>query len=196
MPFGDLLTAVAAKTPSPGGGAVGCAAGALAAALAGMVVAYSIGKKDLAPHKDALTKAQADLGRARAMFLTLADEDAAAYGLLNELQKLPATDPRRLAEYDSAVHAAVTVPLAAVAASEELARRCAALATTTNPHLASDLVIAAILAAAAAESSACNVRINFPLMSDHALRDTMEQNMNAMLARTHGFADSVKSALG
>jgi len=195
MPLGDLLTAVAAKTPTPGGGAVACAAGALAAALAGMVVSYSVGKKDLAPHKDTLLAAQHELTRARAMFLTLADEDAAAYGLLNELQRLPEADPRRVAEYAGAVRASVNVPLAAVAAAEELARRCSALVPMSNKFLSSDLVVAAILAAAAAESAACNVRINFPLLTEAAERDALAETLSTMLTRTHEFANSVKARL-
>ena len=45
----QFLDSVAAKTPAPGGGAVASAVGALSAALAGMVVSYSTGKKNLAP---------------------------------------------------------------------------------------------------------------------------------------------------
>ena len=158
-------------------------------------MSYSVNKKDLAEHWPTLTLAQADLTRARAMFLTLADEDAAAYGLVNELQRLADADPRRIAEYPSAVLAAVGVPLAAVAAAEELARRCAALVFITNKNLASDLVVAVILAEAAAEAAACNVRVNFPLMSDHAARDAMEVTLNAMLFRTSEFADAVRTQL-
>ena len=52
--FAELLDQIGAKTPAPGGGAVACASGALAASLAHMVVAYSLGKKWLAAHQDAL----------------------------------------------------------------------------------------------------------------------------------------------
>src|ERR1044071_2665053 len=94
-PFAELLSRIAAKTPPPGGGAVACATGALAAALAGMVVSYSLGKKSLAAHQDELERAAHALENARAVFLELAEEDAGAYGLVNELMKLPETDPRR-----------------------------------------------------------------------------------------------------
>jgi formiminotetrahydrofolate cyclodeaminase len=164
-PFGQLLEAVAAKSPTPGGGAVACAAAALAASLAGMVVAYSVAKKDLAEHQPALLEAQAYLARARAMFLELGDEDAAAYGLLNALQKLPETDPRRAAELPAAALACVQVPLSSVAACADVLRLLETLAPITNKHLRSDLYVAAILADAGARGGACNVRVNLPLLT-------------------------------
>jgi formiminotetrahydrofolate cyclodeaminase len=66
--FASLLAQIAAKSPTPGGGAVACATGALAAALAGMVVSYSLGKKSLAAHQADLEKAAHALENARALF--------------------------------------------------------------------------------------------------------------------------------
>lgn len=181
--FGDLLESVAAKTPTPGGGAVASAVGALAAALAGMVVSYSVGKKTLAAHEPLLQEARAELTRARALLLRLADEDAAAYGLVNELQKLPESDPRRVAELPIAMEASVQVPLATIAASVTLLRLFERLATATNRHLRSDLAIAAVLAEATARASAWNVAVNAAMLgnpsrtaevlgqSDRAVRD-------------------------
>lgn len=158
--FGALLESIAAKTPTPGGGAVGSAVGALAAALAGMVVSYSVGKKTLAAHESVLQSAMKELSRARAIMLTLADEDAAAYGLLNELQRLPEGDPRRTAELAAAQRGSVAAPMATLALCLDLLRLFETLAGTTNRHLRSDLAIAAVLAEGAARSSAWNVRVN------------------------------------
>lgn len=160
IPFGDLLESVAAKTPTPGGGAVASAVGALAAALAGMVVSYSVGKKTLAAHEPLLQEARAELTRARTLLLRLADEDAAAYGLVNELQKLPETDSRRVAELPAALQAAADVPLAAMALSVDLLRMYQDLVPKTNKFLHSDLGIATVLAEAANRSSAWNVAAN------------------------------------
>lgn len=175
QPFGEFLSNIAAKTPTPGGGAVASAVGALAAALAHMVVSYSIGKKNLAAHQADLEAAAKVLTRSREVLLRLADEDAAAYGLVNELSRLPDTDPRRRAEYAAACEAAVQVPMAVMATSVDLLRLFDRLASTTNKHLSSDLGIAGELARATVEASNWNVEINVGSLSATAREATLQQ---------------------
>lgn len=160
--FGELLENTAAKSPTPGGGAVASAVGALAAALAGMVVSYSVGKKSLAAHEAGNQAAAKYLANARAMLVELGDEDAAAYGVVNELMKLSEGDKRRTRELPAALSAAVQIPLATMGACADVLRLMESLGATTNRQLRSDLGIAAVLACAAAESSLWNVEINAP----------------------------------
>lgn len=158
--FDELLAQIASKTPAPGGGAVASATGALAAALAQMVVAFSIGKKALAAHQADHERAVRTLTNARVLLLRLADEDAQAYALVNELSRLPEADARRAAELPGATRASIQVPLATIAACADLLRLCESLAPITNPHLHSDLAIAAVLAEGAARASRWNVTVN------------------------------------
>lgn len=169
MTLAGLLSAVAAKTPAPGGGAVAGTVGALGAALAEMVVAYSMGRRDLAAYRAELTDAQRRLGRARGMFLALADEDAQAYGRVNELMRLPEGDARR-GGLATAVEGAVLAPLSVLALAAEVAGVCQGLREKTNARLASDLEIAAVLAHACARSAWCNVRVNAPMLTDEGRR--------------------------
>lgn len=172
----DFLTQLGAKTPTPGGGAVAALTGATAAALARMVVSYSLGKKNLAEHQTYLNDAAALLDRARDLFLEFADADAACYAVLNELQKLPDTDPRRVADLPAAAEAAVQVPLACAAGASDLLRTCEALVPRTNRYLRSDLAIAAILAEGAVASACWNVRVNVPsLTSEERKKETLAE---------------------
>ncbi|MGH7132369.1 MAG: cyclodeaminase/cyclohydrolase family protein [Phycisphaerales bacterium] len=180
--FDEFLAATAAKSPTPGGGAVAAATGATASALAGMVVSYSLGKKDLVQHESALQDAKRHLERARAVFLELATEDAEAYAWLNALQKLPETDAKRAAEFPAAVSACIQVPMATLAAAVDIARLCETLCPITNTWLRSDLQIAAILADAAARASVCNVRINTPLIPDSMARTKLEEQATRLAA--------------
>lgn len=183
MTVQDYLARVGAKTPSPGGGAVACSTGATAAALAKMVVEYSIGKKNLAEHEPMLARAGAALGRLVDVFLQLADEDALAYGLVNELSRLPEDDERRKREYPAAVEAAVQAPRATLAACADLLTLITSLVTTTNRHLRSDLAIAAILAEAGAKSAWWNVAVNLPLITDAARRGAIEAECRGEVER-------------
>jgi formiminotetrahydrofolate cyclodeaminase len=194
MTFGTLLDAVAAKSPTPGGGAVASAVGALAAALAGMVVSYSVGKKSLAMHEPLLKEAQAELTRARAILLRLADEDAAAYGLVNELQRLPESDARRREQLPAALEASVQPPLATIATSVTLLRLFERLATTTNRQLRSDLAIAAVLAEATARASWWNVAVNAGFLPDSARAKAVLEESDRSIRDARAIAARVEGA--
>ena len=193
--FDAFLGSVASKTPAPGGGAVASAVGALSAALAGMVVAYSVGKKNLAEHQQLLDETTHRLERARALMLGLAAEDMASYTVLNELGKLPETDARRAAEYLPALRTAVQIPMAVVAASVDLLRLFDTLATRTNRYLRSDLGIAAVLADATARSSRWNVLINSrELPADE--RSRVEAELGRMLDTSARLCVAVEGKCG
>jgi formiminotetrahydrofolate cyclodeaminase len=179
----DFLRRVGSKTPAPGGGAVACSTGATAAALAKMVVEYSLGKKNLAEHQQALQRAGMMLGRLVDLFMQLADEDAAAYGLVNELSKLPETDERRQREYAGAAAAAVQAPRAALAACADLLTLIESLVTITNRHLRSDLAIAGVLAEAGAKSAWWNVSVNLSLIDDTHRRADVEAECRGEVER-------------
>lgn len=160
LPLGAILSALAAKSPAPGGGAVAGVAGALSASLAGMVLAYSKGKKDLAPHAQAHENLAAHCAKASCRLLELADADAEAYSLLNALQRLPEDDPRRTTDLPDAARRCVDVPLEVQGVCLGLLEAFEALAPIANKWLLSDLKIAAILAEAAVRASDCNAEAN------------------------------------
>ena len=193
-PIGQLsihqfLEQLGAKQPTPGGGAAASVAGAVGAALGQMVLAYSLGKKNLAQHQELLEGAMTALTRAREMFLILAQEDAAAYAVLNELMRLPAEDARRKSEWDAAVAASIRPPMASLALSSETARVLMSLCGTSNTQLKSDLAIAGILVEAAAAAAKWNVVINAPLLPESdrekTLADAARMHDSCVQARAH-----------
>lgn len=160
MTLRGFLDLLAAKSPTPGGGAAASVVGSVAASLAAMVVNYSVGKKSLSQHHTALASALERLRRASDLLIRLADEDAAAYGAVNELSRLPEDDERRKAELTAAQEASVQIPLAVMAACVDLLLLMKELGGSTNPQLRSDLGIAAVIAEGAGRSSWWNVFIN------------------------------------
>lgn len=166
QPFGELLSAVASKSPAPGGGAVASATGSLAASLAGMVLAYSRGKKSLAQHAEAHEALAAKCATANCKLLELADADAEAYSELNALQRLDEADPRRQAELPNAAERCVELPLDVQGVCVGLLEAFEALAPIANRWLLSDLKIAAILAEATVRASDCNVEVNAPTLTN------------------------------
>jgi len=90
-----FLDAAAAKQPAPGGGSVTALAGALAVSMGEMVLNYSIGKKDLAPHAAELQAALAEFGRARAMLAGADGRGSGGVAAMTALRKLPPDSPER-----------------------------------------------------------------------------------------------------
>src|SRR5580765_1786980 len=122
LKLGEFLDALGAKTPAPGGGAAASLVGSIGAALGQMVVSSSTGRKSLQAHVPQLESAKSSLDRARVVLIELAAEDAAGYAALNELQKLPPTDPRRTRDEPAAAAAAINAPRATAAACADLLR--------------------------------------------------------------------------
>ena len=190
----DLLDAVAAKTPTPGGGAVASITAALAAALAQMVVNFSIGKKSLADHKAAHTKALEHLREMASRAMELAQRDAAAYARLNELWKLDREDRRRRAEFDTAVAAAIEAPQAVVHLAIDMLHVIQSLTGNTNAQLKSDLAVAAILAEAAARAGAWNVRINLPLVEDSKRKQALNHETAETIKTVRSLCNAIEES--
>ncbi|MEO1716005.1 MAG: cyclodeaminase/cyclohydrolase family protein [Planctomycetota bacterium] len=174
----DLLDSLASKSPAPGGGAVAGLVGAQAAALARMVVSYSLGRKSLAEHQAELEAIAVQLDNARGVMLSLADADADAYAGLNALWGSKSEKP---GEFEAAVRRAIQVPRAVVAAASDLLRLCEKLTPISNPNLRSDLVAAAVLAYASAETASLNVKVNAPQLSDETDRSRVLAEADAQL---------------
>ena len=189
----QYFSALNSKAPTPGGGAVAGTTGATAAAIAGMVVHYTLGKKKYAEFESHNAEQLARLTDAQSQFLVLADEDAAGYGRLNELWSLPESDPKRIAAWDDAVAGAIAPPTAMLALCMELIGVVSDLTMTTNRMLKSDMEVAAITCKAAAHSAACNIRINLPLLPDSA-RSGAETSMNNTLATIDTQFESISEA--
>lgn len=172
---------LAARTPAPGGGAVAAVTAAHAAALGAMVLEFTAGKPRFAAHEAANADDLARLTGIRLRALALADRDAAAYGALNALWRLPKDAPERALAWDGAVAEAIDAPQAILDAASEVARICESLSGRTSPTLESDRAIAVDLARVAARAAAHNVEVNLPSVADEAARARRRAAMEASL---------------
>lgn len=138
----ELLDAVPARAPAPGGGAVAAIAAALAAGLTTMAARFA---------PEGWERRAEIIGRAeelRARIEPLADRDVAAYGAF-------------LAERtDVTLDRIVAIPFELVEHSAELARLAALVAVEGNPNVRGDAAAGAELAAAAASIGDRLVAIN------------------------------------
>jgi formiminotetrahydrofolate cyclodeaminase len=188
LSVGELTQRLASRDPIPGGGSAAAIAGAMGAALVGMVAELTIGRRDAEAHGTELASLRDDAARYRDELLSLAQTDAAAYAAVVAARKLPkATDEEkaaRRAALDEAMVAAADAPLHVArlaAATLELAARIAPIG---NPNAASDAGVAAQLASAAVRGAVLNVRINLPYLPAEAeLRDDAPAELATLEAR-------------
>jgi formiminotetrahydrofolate cyclodeaminase len=163
----DFLEAVAAKTPTPGGGSVSAAVGALGAALGVMAARFS----EHGESERALDEVKKGLH-------ALVDQDAEAYGQVNSAMALPKgteeEKKRRKEALQIALAEAAEVPLKGMALGVRGLAVLADLAPRCNRHLVSDLVGAATFLEAAVLGCGENVAVNAVSLADKARRERLE----------------------
>jgi len=166
----QFVDAVAADTPTPGGGSVAALAGALAAALGEMVCGITLKKKTMAANHPAVQQAREQLLQLRRRLMEGVDRDASSYEAVMAAFKLPKDSEREQAARNQAIedaskHAA-TVPLETASAVKEVRRLVDSLRGITAPQAASDLTVAEAMCEAATAGALENVYANLPSIKD------------------------------
>ena len=199
-----FIASVASNKPTPGGGSVVAHVGALAAALAQMVAALTIGKKKYASvdaeMKELALRAAALVNQLSA----LVARDAASYDAVSSAYKLPAEPDdaaaRRKAAITKGLLGAAEVPLETARACAEVAELCAVVAAKGNTNAISDAGVGALLAEAACRGAVYNVRINVSALDDKSLGSGLVEEATQLLARTSDrvrqATDAVERAIG
>jgi glutamate formiminotransferase/formiminotetrahydrofolate cyclodeaminase len=197
----DFSDRLASADPTPGGGSAAAYAGAMGAALAGMVARIAM-KRD---ENEAVGDLAEEADGLRAHFLQLVHDDSAAFDRVTAALALP----KRTAEEKSArkeslqaaLLAASRVPLDAAKAGRRLLALCERLLEHATSAAVSDAGVAALLAEAALRGAALNVMINLASLADathvkalseeldlavdgaDALRATVVERVEAKIAR-------------
>ena len=164
------LDSLAAKQPTPGGGAVAALSAAIAAAQLEMVAAYTTGSK-WQDREARMNELSAELAKLRSNALELVKSDAEAFAEVGSAYGLPKeTDSEkaiRKTAIQKALKAAAQPPMRTAKLSERLAEIATEISTSGNPNVISDVAVGASLAKASLESAIANIEIN-----QHALEDT------------------------
>lgn len=155
-----------------GGGAASAVAGAMAAALVGMVARVSAGKKNM-PDPDAFYQ---DIdAQAQALSTTLlegSNADSAAFDRVMDAYRLPkATDEEkaaRTAAIQKAITGATETPLQNAEACARVLELASQLEGRSNINAASDLECAVFLATAGLKGALSNAEINIGSLKDES----------------------------
>jgi glutamate formiminotransferase len=178
-----VLSAVAAPTPTPGGGSCAALAGALAAGLGEMVARLSAKKKALAQHAPSLHKLADEFSARRAQLQSAIDRDAASFEAVMAALRLPkdSDEEKRIRDktVGEATQGATEVPLEVAEEAAAVLDLLTQLAPISAPTMGSDLRTGQHLATAALQGALENVRINLDSVQDA----TFQQKARARAAQ-------------
>jgi formiminotetrahydrofolate cyclodeaminase len=181
----EFARKLAAREPTPGGGAAAGYMGAMGAALAGMAIAYSV-KKD---ENDRARIAELGEGldymeRLREELLELTEKDSEAYGAYRQARSLPRDTAEEKAERKKqvrrALEEALDIPLRAAHRCQEGMERLEGLIGMISHHLITDAGVSARCFGAACRSLWYNVHINARSLKDAGRRLRLEKEEETM----------------
>ncbi len=188
-----FLDETANRTPTPGGGAVAAATGALSCAMARMVTAYSVNKNTEPSVREKIETFSQQLHRADQLFRSLIDQDAAAYANMTSAAKAAKEDESKRNQHQRTVLEAAGVPLQMAALAATVLTTLDSFKQHTNKYLVSDLGVAGVLALATSKAAAYSVRINIPEIADTKQRDQIRADLQGILSRAESSAASVEA---
>ncbi len=183
----EFSSAVAAPTPTPGGGSVAALAGALAAGLGEMVCGVSLKRKSLGAHHPVLEGARARLAELRERLMGAIDRDARSYEAVMRAFKLPKSTEAEQALHYQAIETtskeASIVPLETAEWAAAVANELATLGAITIPQAASDLRVASDMAEVARRGGIENVLANLAGIQDETWLKDVQGRMEKLGTR-------------
>ena len=169
-PLRVYLEDAASAKPAPGGGSVSACAGALGAALVGMVCNLTLGREKYAGVEAQMHDLVGRTEAARARLQELLQEDTTAYNGVLEAYRLPKQTEAEVAARKAAVQAglvvAANVPLEICRVALEVCKLSLTAAELGNPNAVTDAGVGVLLAEAAVVGAALNVKINLGSIED------------------------------
>jgi formiminotetrahydrofolate cyclodeaminase len=180
----DLLDAVAAQRPAPGGGCSAAWAASLGAGLVEMAASFTLARPRYAGVHRRMLDVRKDAAGLRRRLVELAESDAQSYEPVVAAMRLPPKHPERSRMLDEARSQAAETPAAIAEAAADVAELAAEAARTGNEHLEGDAVTGTLLAEGACRAAARLVEINLAERPDDPrLGRTAEAVRRAAAAR-------------
>ena len=188
----DYLARLAARQPTPGGGAAAALHAAQGAALVAMVGRYTTGGK-YEQHAGTVQRIIEVADRLRDEALHLADADEVAFQGVIDAYKLPTdTEALKTAKAagirDALVRAART-PAQLITLAGEVVDLAAELFEVANASVISDIAAAADAARAAATTARINIDINVVAIKDPGVRTALSEQTDGLEEETVLAAD-------
>lgn len=195
----DFVDEVSRDTPAPGGGSVAALAGALGAALGGMVANLSIGKSEYDDRYQELCGLAERAQELKDVLVRGVDEDTQAFDAVISAMRMPRDTPAERAARVQAIQegykAATRVPLTTVQLCRDVLELCLQMVRMAPEEMMSDVGMGALAARAGLVGAAYNVRINLKSITDEVFRREMLDGLEGLVEEGESLAREVEGVM-
>jgi len=178
------LDDLASRLPAPGGGSSAALAGAMASALIGMVLNFTIGNEKYKEFEGTARRMLNESESLRDKFMKLFDDDIKSYDAVAKAYKMPkATDAdkeKRKAAIQEGLKGALMAPLDICQYSVEAIRHCPELAKSANKNLICDVEVPVRMLEAAFYSAKINCVMNQKGIKDETFNTAITYKITAL----------------
>ena len=191
----EYINELRSKTPVPGGGGASAVAGALSAALAGMVCNLTVGKKSYMAVEDDVKKILEDMNKHMESFIKLSDKDAEVFYPLSQAYgfKPQNDEEKKLHEenMEKLLFDAAMVPLDIMKEAYGMLDAIDFLAKKGSKLAVSDAGVAVSMLRSAVCGAMMNVVINVKYMKDRLKAQNLMDEASEILENTMNKADII-----
>lgn len=187
----EFVNVLDSKEPVPGGGGASALAGALGAALAGMVCSLTVGKKKYAEFEPEIRDIWQKASEIKTKLTAAIDRDAECFAPLAAAYSLPKDDPKRDEIMESALKTACQPPLEIMELAAQTVDLLAVLAEKGSTLAISDVGVGAAMCVAAIKGGSLNVYINTKLMKDRDYAEEINRRADELSAKYVPMAERI-----
>lgn len=191
----EYVKELGSKAPVPGGGGTSAVAGALSAALSGMVCNLTVGKKSYISVEDDIKKILEDMNKHMESFIRLSDKDAEVFYPLSQAYgfKPQNDEEKKLHEenMEKLLFNAAMVPLDIMKEAYSMLGAIDFLAKKGSKLAVSDAGVAVSMLRSAVCGAMMNVVINVKYMKDRIKAQNLLDEASELLENTMNKADII-----
>lgn len=191
----EYVKELGSKAPVPGGGGASAVAGALSAALAGMVCNLTVGKKSYIAVEDDVKRILEDMNKHMESFIRLSDKDAEVFYPLSQAYgfKPQNDEEKKLHEenMEKLLFNAAMVPLDIMKEAYSMLGAIDFLAKKGSKLAVSDAGVAVSMLRSAVCGAMMNVVINVKYMKDRIKAQNILDEASELLENTMNKADII-----
>ena len=197
--FRELVQALAAKTPTPGGGSAAGLQASLGVALALMALRFSRGKKKNLDADEELAATEEQLNALLERMQALPERDASSFDHVADAYRLPReTDAQRDIRnraIDEAMIGAMVVPEETMCLVRDGLRLAAGIAARVGKNIVSDLAAGGLALWSALQIAEYNVRINASYLTHDDVGQRHVDRVGVIREEARGYREQIETVV-